>query len=175
MKMIFGLGNPEKKFDGTPHNLGFFVLDKLCEKFGGNFSKKKLLGLVAEIFVEDQKVLLIKPQTYMNNSGECVFKFTKKFKMPLKDILIISDDIDIEPGTCRFRQKGSAGTHNGLKSVISCLNSTEFPRLRIGAGKPPEKMDLTDYVLSKLPESRQKLIEEDLEEIIQKIVDFLES
>ena len=118
MKIIFGLGNPEKSFDKTPHNCGFWAVDKLCEKFNGKFSKKKLLGLFAEIFVNNEKVLLVKPQTYMNSSGECVLKYVKKLKIPLENILVISDDIDLPAGQFRFRQKGSAGTHNGLKSIV---------------------------------------------------------
>ena len=172
MKMIFGLGNPELKYDGTPHNCGFFVIDKLAQEFEGVFAKKKMQGIAAEIFVENEKVLLIKPQTYMNNSGECVAKYVKKFKVPISNILVISDDIDLPAGTIRFRKKGSAGSHNGLKSVVFSLNSTEFPRLRIGVGKPPDYMDLKDFVLSKLDKERKALIENSYEEIKQKICDF---
>lgn len=175
MKMIFGLGNPELKFDGTPHNCGFFAVDKLAEEFGGTFGKKKMQGIMAEIIVENEKVMLIKPQTYMNSSGECILKYVKKFKVPLNNILVISDDIDLPAGTIRFRQKGSAGSHNGLKSVVFSLKSTEFPRLRIGVGKPPEHMDLKDFVLSKLTPENKQLIENSYEEIKQKIYDFLKA
>lgn len=175
MKMIFGLGNPEQQFNNTPHNCGFFVVDKLANEYEGTFSKKKMQGVCAEIIMENEKVLLIKPQTYMNNSGECIQKYVKKFKIPLNNILVISDDIDLPAGTIRFRQKGSAGSHNGLKSVVSCLKTTEFPRLRVGVGKPPEHMDLADFVLSKLPPERKELIEGSFEQIKQKITDFVKA
>ncbi len=174
-KIIFGLGNPEKAFDSTPHNCGFFAVDKLCSNFGGNFSKKKLNGLFSEIIVNGQKVLLVKPLTYMNNSGECVLKYVKKFKIPLENILVILDDIDLPIGEIRFRQKGSAGTHNGLKSVVACLNSTEFARLRIGVGKPPEHMDLADYVLKKFDDNQKALIEKSYDDIEDKVLDFLKN
>ena len=175
MKMIFGLGNPEMQFNNTPHNMGFWVVDKLNEELGGKFGKKKMQGLCSEVIVENEKVLLIKPQTYMNSSGECVLKYVKKFKIPLENILIISDDIDLPCGTIRFREKGSAGTHNGLKSVVFSLKTTDFPRLRIGVGKPPENMDLADFVLSKLDSERKAQINGSFEEIKQKICDFLKS
>ncbi len=174
-KIIFGLGNPEKEFDSTPHNCGFFAVDKLCSNFGGNFSKKKMNGLFAEIIVDGQKVLLVKPLTYMNNSGECVVKYVKKFKIPLENVLVILDDIDLPLGQVRFRQKGSAGTHNGLKSVVSCLNSTEFPRLRIGVGKPPEHMDLADFVLKKFDSTQKTAIENSYKEIEEKVLEFLKN
>ena len=174
MKMIFGLGNPEQQFNWTPHNMGFFVVDKLAEELNAKFSKKKMQGICAETIIENEKVLLIKPQTYMNSSGECVLKYVKKFKIPLESILIISDDIDLPAGTFRFRQKGTAGTHNGLKSVVFSLKTTEFPRLRVGVGKPPEHMELTDFVLSKLDTERKELIERSYEEIKQKIYEFIE-
>ncbi len=173
MKMIFGLGNPEMQFNNTPHNMGFWVVDKLNEELGGKFGKKKMQGLCSEVIVENEKVLLIKPQTYMNSSGECIIKYVKKFKVPLENILVISDDIDLPAGSVRFREKGSAGTHNGLKSVVFSLKTTEFPRLRIGVGKPPEHMDLADFVLSKLSPETRALIDSSYDEIKQKIYDFI--
>ena len=175
MKMIFGLGNPELKFDGTPHNCGFFAVEKLASEFGGTFSKKKMQGVCAEIIMENEKVLLIKPQTYMNNSGECVLKYVKKFKVPLSNILVVLDDIDLPAGSIRFRQKGSAGTHNGLKSVVFSLKTTDFPRLRIGVGKPPENVDLVDFVLGKFSPENKELIENSYDEIKQKICEFVKA
>ena len=169
MKMIFGLGNPEMQFKDTPHNMGFWVVDKLNDEIGGKFGKKKMQGLCSETVIENEKVMLIKPQTYMNSSGECVIKYVKKFKIPLENILVISDDIDLPAGSIRFRQKGSAGTHNGLKSVVFSLKTTDFPRLRIGVGKPPEHIELSDFVLSKLSPERKASIDAAYEEIKQKI------
>lgn len=175
MKLVFGLGNPEKKFDNTPHNVGFCALDKLSEKLGAKFSKKKLLGLVAETDINGETVLLVKPQTYMNLSGECVFKFVKKFKVPLTNILVMLDDIDLPLGDFRFREKGSGGTHNGLKNIVAMLKTEEFARIRIGVGKPPEHMDLADFVLSKLNKEQLDKIEVGIEDATEKALEFLQN
>lgn len=171
MKMIFGLGNPEPKFDNTPHNLGFLVVDKLCEKFGGTFGKTKLKGKCAEILIENQKVLLVKPQNYMNSSGECVQKYMQKFKTNPKDVLICFDDIDLDAGNIRFRENGSGGSHNGMKNVVLCVGQN-VARLRVGVGKPPVGWDLANFVLAKiLPENKQK-IDEGVNLAVQRAIDF---
>ena len=175
MKMIFGLGNYGNQFNETVHNCGFMVVDKLCENFGGKFGKLKLKGLMAEIFINNEKVLLIKPQTYMNDSGECVVKYIKKFKVPLTDILVVSDDIDLPAGDIRYREKGSAGTHNGLRNIVDLLGSTEFKRLRIGVGKPPENMELFNFVLSKLSGERKDLVMLGIDKACQKIVEIIKN
>ncbi len=171
MKLIFGLGNPEEKFDGTPHNLGFLVVDKLCEKFGGKFGKTKMKGKSAEILIENQKVLLIKPQTYMNSSGECVQKYMQKFKVNPKNVLICFDDIDIDCGDVRFRENGSGGSHNGMKNVVLHVGEN-VARLRVGVGKPPENWDLADFVLAKIPPEKKQKIEEGVAIATQKAIDF---
>jgi len=175
MKMIFGLGNFGNEFNETVHNCGFMVVDKLCENFGGKFGKTKQRGIAAEIFINNEKVLLIKPQTYMNDSGECVLKYVKKFKVPLKDILVISDDIDLPAGDIRYREKGSAGTHNGLRNIVALLGTCEFKRIRIGVGKPPENMELFDFVLSKLSGERKTLVMSGIEKACEKIVELIKN
>lgn len=173
MKIIFGLGNKDAIFDNTPHNCGFLVVDKLAEKYGAKFKKEKLKGVYAEIILKNEKVLLVKPQTYMNDSGQCVLKYVKKFKLPLSNILVVLDDIDIKEGDIRYRQNGSGGTHNGLKNIVFLLKTTDFPRLRVGVGKPPENIDLKDFVLSKLSGDKKQAIDAGIDKAIAKIEEIL--
>ena len=173
MKLIFGLGNCETKFDDTPHNSGFMVVNNLAQQFNVEFKKKKLSGLVAETNFCGQKILLIKPQTYMNNSGECVFKFVKKFKVDLKDVVIIYDDIDLPLGSIRYRENGSAGTHNGMRNVVDNLGTTDIKRIRVGVGKPPENVDLADFVLTKFKDETLKNLQKGVILAAEKAVEFL--
>lgn len=151
-KLLVGLGNVGKEYEDTVHNLGFIVIDRVAEKLGFSFKKNICSALVAEANYKGEKVVLAKPTTYMNNSGIAVKSLVKKFDIDIsKDLLIINDDIDLPQGVVRLREKGSAGTHNGLKSIVKELATTEFSRLKIGAGAPPsEFMNLADYVLSKI-------------------------
>ena len=173
MKIIFGLGNPESQFNNTPHNVGFATVDKLCKELGGTFKKKKMDALISENLVNSEKVILAKPTTYMNNSGESVKKFIKKFKIPLKNVLIILDDIDLKAGNVRFREHGSAGTHNGLRNIVDMLGTQEFARLRVGVDKPDENVDLADFVLTKMSEEKQKLVNQGIDLAIQKALEFI--
>ena len=149
MKLIVGLGNPDKKYDNTYHNIGFLCIDSLAAALGASFNKKYANASVSELHYNGEKIILAKPQTYMNLSGESVIALKNKFKIEDEDILILLDDIDLPVGKMRFRTSGSAGTHNGLRNIVQMLSSTSFPRLRIGIGKD-EKMELADYVLSKI-------------------------
>ena len=148
IKLVVGLGNIGKKYEKHVHNLGFMVVDLVAEKLGAKFKKKECDAEVAEVFLSGTKIVLAKPTTFMNASGIAVKSLMKKHGIEIDEILIVSDDIDLEPGRIRIREKGSAGTHNGLKSVIEETQSTLFKRVRIGAGKAPEFMNLADYVLS---------------------------
>lgn len=173
MKVIVGLGNPGKEYEKTYHNIGFLTLDAAASALGAKFSKKMANSLVAEVFYLGQKVLLVKPQTYMNLSGQAVLAIKSKFKLEDKDFLVVLDDIDLPVGKVRFRQEGSAGTHNGLRSIINLLKSNQIPRLRIGIGKD-ERMDLADFVLSKIKNDDMKLLEQATIEAVDFIVeDFL--
>jgi len=160
MKVIVGLGNPGKEYADTHHNVGFMVLDKLARKHGIEVIDLKHKALIGKGVIEGERVLLVKPQTYMNLSGESVRQVVDYFKVEPDDIIVIYDDIDLEPGSLRIRKNGSAGSHNGMKSVVKMLGITEFPRLRVGIGNKPEGWDLADYVLSRItPESDKELTE----------------
>lgn len=158
-KLLVGLGNVGKEYEKTVHNLGFMVLDRVAEKVGVSVKKNTCSSLIGEANYKGEKIILAKPTTYMNNSGIAVKSLVKKFDIDIKkDLLIINDDIDLPQGVVRLREKGSAGTHNGLKSIVRELGTPEFARLKIGAGAPPsEFMDLADYVLSKIHETKEVL------------------
>ncbi len=150
MFLVVGLGNPDAKYKNNIHNLGFMGIDALAEKLGVAFDKKGHKGVYAVTTVGKEKVVLLKPHTYMNLSGESVQSISNFYKIPDENILVIYDDLDIEIGTVRIRAKGSAGTHNGMKSVVNMLGSTLFPRIRIGCKPRDFKGDIIDYVLSNI-------------------------
>lgn len=150
MKLIVGLGNIGEEYAKTNHNAGFMVVDRLAEKCGFSFKNRGCEADYAEHNSGKDKFIVAKPRTYMNESGKAVKSLMKKFDISLDDIVIVSDDIDTEPGHIRFRKSGSAGTHNGLKSVIAETGSTEFKRLRVGIGKQREHQDLASFVLGKM-------------------------
>lgn len=161
MYMIAGLGNPGPKYDKTRHNIGFDTVDALAEKHHVSWSESKFQALVGSGFMAGEKVLFVKPMTYMNNSGEAIEAIIHFYKLePASQLLIIYDDISLEPGNLRIRSKGSAGGHNGIKSVIACIGTQEFARIKIGVGSKPAHWDLADYVLSRFPETERKLVEQ---------------
>ena len=150
MYIIAGLGNPGRDYDMTRHNIGFEVIDYLADKYNVKVTKLKFKGIYGEMNIGGEKVFVIKPQTYMNLSGDCIAEFARFYKIPPENIIIINDDIDIAQGKLRIRAKGSAGTHNGLKSIIYQLQKDTFPRIRVGVGAPTHKdYDLADFVLGK--------------------------
>ena len=150
--LIAGLGNPEPKYDGTRHNIGFAGLDKLASCWNAAPNKSKWQGLYSQTTVDGHKVILVKPLTYMNLSGDCIAPAAAFFKIPPQQVIVICDDIDQKPGKVRIRPSGSAGGHNGLKSIIARLGSQEFTRIRMGVGaKPHPDYDLADWVLGKFP------------------------
>ena len=148
MHIIIGLGNPGKEYHRTRHNVGFDVIDVLSEKLGIALTKIDMHGLIGEGFVGGEKVILVKPQTYMNCSGQCVTELVSWYKAPMENVMVIYDDIDLPLGKLRLRASSSAGTHNGMRSVIGLLGRQDFPRLRVGVGKKPEGWELADWVLS---------------------------
>ena len=148
MWMIVGLGNPGREYARTRHNVGFDVIDVLSEKLGITVGRSTMHGLVGEGMVNGEKVLLVKPQTYMNLSGQCVSEMAAFYKVPMDRLMLIYDDIDLPLGKLRLRREGSAGTHNGMRSVIGLLGRQDFPRLRVGVGGRPEGWELADWVLS---------------------------
>ena len=145
MNIVVGLGNPDSKYKGTYHNLGFEVLDVLAQKLGISFGKNKFKALIGEGMLNGEKIMLVKPQTYMNLSGESVVMLKEKYKDAR--LIVVVDDIDLPRGDIRYRQHGSAGTHNGLRSIVSYIGQ-DFERIKVGAGRDIS-MDLADYVLSK--------------------------
>lgn len=167
MIIIVGLGNKGNEYNNTYHNIGFMVLDKLAEKMGVFFSKEKNKACISEFIYNGNKILLAKPMTYMNNSGEAVVLLKKKYKDAR--ILVVVDDIDLPVGKLRYRQNGSAGTHNGLRSIVSYIGQ-DFERLRVGIGRD-KSMELADYVLSKVKDKDiiNSAIEEAVETILEKI------
>lgn len=158
--VVVGLGNPGTRYDNTRHNVGFESVDYIAAQHGIKISKVKHKALIGDGTIHGERVLLVKPQTYMNLSGESVRDIIEWYKIPVSNLIIIYDDIDLATGRIRVRPKGSAGTHNGMRSIIYQIQSDEFPRVRIGIGKPPEGWNLADYVLSKFnPEDRVLLNE----------------
>jgi len=163
MYLVVGLGNPGDKFDSTRHNVGFKAIDYLAYKLNVPLNKIGFKALYGTTIIGNEKVVLAKPQTYMNLSGESVLNFYNYYKMDLSHIIIIYDDIDLKVGDIRVRSKGSAGTHNGMKSIIYQLQSEDFPRVRIGVSPPPLEWDLKDYVLSRFSEDEKECIEKGIE------------
>lgn len=170
LKLIVGLGNPGKKYEHTRHNIGFDTLDLLAEKLNISPSKAKCKGLYGQGTLNGEKIFLLKPQTYMNESGQSVQEFIQYFKIPIEDVLVLVDDIDIEFGEIKIKAKGSAGTHNGLKSIISRTGSKEFPRLKIGVGKKHEGEDLASFVLARFPSQDQEEINQTMERAVEAVL-----
>ncbi len=158
MKLIVGLGNPGKEYEKTRHNVGFMCIDKLSEYFGLELKSKKFSGLYTEFNFNGEKIFLLKPQKYMNLSGEVIRDFINFFKINIEDILVICDDLDTELGKYRLRYKGSCGGHNGLKNIEQNLSTKEYKRMRIGISDN-ENIDTKDYVLGKFTNDEIKLIQ----------------
>ncbi len=157
--IIAGLGNPGREYERTRHNVGFLAVDFIADKAGVKIDRAKFHALVGEAQIGGVRTLLMKPETFMNNSGAAIAEAAAFYKIPPEKILVLHDEISFEPGLFRIRRKGSAGGHNGLKSIISHIGSEEFPRIKIGVGKKPSpEYDLADWVLGKLPEGDLELI-----------------
>lgn len=161
MYLIVGLGNPGKQYEMTRHNIGFHVIDYIAEQKGVKVNKLKFKAVYGETNISGEKVFLVKPQTYMNLSGESVREFCSFYKIPPENVIVINDDISLPPGRIRIRAKGSAGGHNGLKSIIYQLQSDCFPRIKIGVGEPGNKdYDLADYVLGRFSKDEIPVFED---------------
>ena len=173
MYLIVGLGNPEEEYAKTRHNMGFNVINKIAEEYKIEFKQKKFEGLFWIGEIEGEKVILVKPQTYMNNSGDCVIQFKNFYKIPNENCLVIYDDIDLEKGTIRIRKKGSPSTHNGMKSVTEQLGTQNFPRVRVGIGTPKYKDDLINYVIGKVSKEEQELLDEGVEKAKEAVIEII--
>ena len=164
---IVGLGNPGREYAETKHNVGFCVIDKLAEKYEIKVEKYKNKALIGDGMIRDKRVLLVKPQTFMNLSGEAVRDAASFYKIPPEHVIVLSDDVSLDVGTLRVRAKGSAGGQNGLKNIIYHLNSEDFPRVKIGVGKKPRPdYDLAAWVLGKFPAEDQKAIDKACEDAV---------
>ncbi len=175
MYLIVGLGNPEDEYSKTRHNMGFNTINKLAEKYNIEVKQKKFQALFGSGIINGEKVILLKPQTYMNLSGNSVKEVIDFFKIDLKNLIIIYDDMDIEPGKIKVRKKGSAGGHNGIKSIIQQLGTEEFGRIRIGIGRPEHKGDEINYVIGAIPEEDNIKLKEGIEKARDAVIELLKN
>lgn len=169
MKLIVGLGNPGKEYELTRHNIGFIFIDNYASSKGVKIDKKKFNGLYQELIINDEKVILLKPQSFMNLSGEIVEKYVNFFKVDINDILIINDDLDMDFGRIRLRASGSSGGHNGLKNIALHIHTNQFKRLKIGISNN-KLIDTKDYVLGKFSKEEKETID-NLKETVNNLLD----
>ena len=173
MYLIVGLGNPEEDYSKTRHNMGFNVINKIAEQYDIDINKKKFDGLFGEGIIENQKVILLKPQTYMNLSGKSIIQVVNFYKIPIENIIVIYDDIDTDIGKIRIRKKGSCGSHNGMKSVVNELQTEDFARIRVGIGKPEFKNDMINYVIGAIPEEELNGLNEGVDKASKAVASIL--
>lgn len=173
MYLIVGLGNPEKDYSNTRHNMGFNVINKLAEKYDIQVNHSKFKGLYGTGMINNEKVMLLKPQTFMNLSGESVKEVVDYYKIEINNVFVIYDDIDLEPGVVRIRKSGGPGTHNGMKSLVHCLNNQNFPRIRVGIGKP-EHGNLIEYVIGAISEDDKLKLEDGVKKASNAMSSILE-
>jgi PTH1 family peptidyl-tRNA hydrolase len=164
MRIIIGLGNPTEKYQATRHNIGWDAITRIADDYNIALNQNKHKAICGTGYIEGEKVILAQPVTYMNLSGESVRQLVDYYKVSAQDIIVIYDDISLDVGRLRIRKKGSAGGHNGIKSIISHLGTDEFPRIKIGVGEKPKDWDLADYVLSRFKEDEEKIIREALKD-----------
>ena len=175
MYLIVGLGNPEPDYANTRHNMGFDSINKIARELNIDLKKTRFNAILGEGVVEGKKVFLVKPQTFMNNSGESVEAFVSFYKMPMENILVIYDDMDTEVGKIRVRAKGGAGSHNGMKSIINELNSEEFARIRVGIGKPKNEFDRIDYVIGRVSKEEQLKLQKGVDSARDAVIYWIEN
>lgn len=173
MKLIVGLGNPTKEYEKTRHNVGFMVMDAFAKKMNVKISTKKFNGEYVKFKYNQEDIILLKPMTYMNNSGESIIQLMKYFKIDVEDLLVVYDDLDMPVGKLRLRESGSAGGHNGVKSVIAHVGTKNFKRIRVGIDKHPQ-IPIVDYVLGRFNSEEQPLINEGIERAVEAIETYLD-
>ncbi|HGI3796773.1 TPA: aminoacyl-tRNA hydrolase [Streptococcus agalactiae] len=176
VKMIVGLGNPGSKYNDTKHNIGFMAVDRIVKNLDVNFTEDK--SFKAEIgsdFINGEKIYFIKPTTFMNNSGIAVKALLTYYNISIKDMIIIYDDLDMEVGKIRFRQKGSAGGHNGIKSIIAHLGTQEFDRIKVGIGRPNGRMTVINHVLGKFDKNDEIMISNTLDKVDNAVNYYLQT
>ena len=174
MYLIVGLGNPGREYEHTRHNAGFDAIDVLAGKLGADVKEKKHKGLCGKGMIAGEKVILLKPQTFMNLSGESVRAAADFYKIDAEHMIVLYDDIDLDVGKLRVRAKGSAGGHNGIKNIIAHMGTQEFPRVRLGVGAKPDRMDLADYVLGRFSQVERPVMEDAFEEAAEAAIAVVE-
>ena len=175
MYLIVGLGNPEDKYSNTRHNMGFDVINELSKECNIKVSKSKFDAFYGMGEINGEKVILVKPQTYMNLSGESIIKFKKFYKISNKNIIVIYDDIDLKLGDIRLKAKGSSGSHNGMKSVIENLNTEDFIRIRVGIGSPENKEDMINYVIGQIPKRERDVLDKSILKAKDSVIEILQN
>jgi PTH1 family peptidyl-tRNA hydrolase len=171
--LIVGLGNPGREYRLTRHNIGFMCLDRLADRLDTTFTRVESRALVAKSTYQANRLLLAKPQTYMNLSGQAVSALARFYKVPLENLLVTYDDVDLSLGTLRLRPSGSSAGQKGMQSIIERLGSQDFPRLRLGIGRPPGRMDAASYVLHEFPPGEQELLSTTLDRAVDAILTFV--
>ena len=175
MYLIVGLGNPESEYAHTRHNMGFDTINELTKNNNINITKTKFKALYETGIIQNEKVILLKPQTYMNLSGEAIKEARDFYNVKPEEIIVIYDDIDIEKGKIKLRKKGGPGSHNGMKSVVQELNTTDFIRIRVGIGQPEFKSDMINYVIGNVPEEEQKILQQGTKKAAEAIEEILKN
>ena len=175
MYLIVGLGNPEEDYSNTRHNMGFNVVNKLAKQYEIEITRNKFKGLYGSGIIEGEKVILLKPQTFMNLSGESIKQIVDFFKIDIESLIVIYDDIDIEPGNIKVRKSGGAGTHNGMKSVVHELNTQNFKRVRVGIGMPSAEKDLIEHVIGAIDEGDIEKLEKGTDMAKEAIVEIIKN
>lgn len=171
--LITGLGNPGRQYAGNRHNVGFMVVSRLADKLGETFNRVESNALVAKAAYHGMRLILAKPQTYMNGSGNAVRSLLRFYKIPQSQLLVVFDDVDLPLETLRLRAEGGSGGQKGMQSIIEQLGSEAFPRLRVGIGRPPGRMDAADYVLQNFSKSEQELLDLTLNRAVEAILTFV--
>jgi PTH1 family peptidyl-tRNA hydrolase len=175
MKLVAGLGNPGKEYERTPHNVGFQAVDILLQQLGLGGFLLKFQSQLLQTSLNSEACIFIKPQTYMNRSGKAVAECANFYKIPVENIVVISDDLDLPPGKARFRDGGGHGGHNGLRSIIDSLGSRQFRRVRIGIGRPSGKRDVVGHVLGRWSKAEEKFILSAIDLVLTELISFLET
>lgn len=175
MYLIIGLGNPESEYKNTRHNMGFDTVNILSEKYNIEMNKNKFDAICGDGIIEGEKVILIKPQTYMNLSGKSAIQFVNFYKTDIENVIVIYDDMDVDLGKIKIRKKGGPGTHNGMKSMISELNSQDFPRVRVGIGKPKYDNDMINYVIGSIPKEEKAILEKSVQIASEAVCEILKN
>lgn len=175
MYLIVGLGNPENEYAHTRHNMGFDTINEIAKKNNININKTKFKSLYETSIIQGEKVILLKPQTFMNLSGESVKEVVDFYNIEPEKVIVIYDDIDIEKGHIKIRKKGGAGSHNGMKSVVQELGTTDFARIRVGIGQPEHKNDMINYVIGKIPEDEEKILIQGVKKAAEAVEEILKN